>query len=510
VSYLRALFFDNAELRRNLQIELSAKRVLTAAIITAVFALIVLPSLLPGNRSVTFGTGGAMSPYLMVLLWSQRITLTLGGAISCWRAVKRERELNTYDFQRITRLSPLELAVGKLFGAPALAYFVTLCLVPPALISALTTGGAAVAPLLQTYVLLFTGSLVIHAFALMISTISDKGGAVSGVVLLLLLQVFPIIGLLMFTMTVSSGARSFGVGAAPLFYGMAFPPTLLWVSLELGFVAWLLLAIVRNIKVDLEAMRLFTVGQGLGFAAYCNFVWIGFYPWRLAAPASAAAPAAPPALLLLGVLFFYVVGIGVLQSRELIRRGLREASAALPESGRLLGPIGSLFTGAVLMELVIVALAQQHSVPYARTPVAPVTPVTHDLFLSLYFAAWMARDLFYLQWMKVRPVRSPLRKAFLYLGVFYLSTSIVFRSALTSNMPESAAFASWLAPFPLLRTWTEAQWQAASGMWLLALLAQFGAAALFAYLYRQEVVGLGSRPRVAPPASPARLSSTPA
>lgn len=507
MSYLHALFFDNAELRRNLQIELSAKRVLTAGIITAVFALIVLPSLLPGNRPVTFGAAGAMTTYLIVILWSQRITLTLGGAISCWRAVKRERELNTYDFQRITRLSPLELAVGKLFGAPALAYFVTLCLVPPAVFSAVTTSTEAVGLLVRTYILLFTGALVIHTFALMISTISDKGGAVSGVVLLLLLQVFPILGLLMFTVTMSSGVRSFGGGAAPLFYGMAFPPTLLWVSLELGFVAWLLLAIVRNIKVDLEAMRLFTVGQGLGFAAYCNFVWIGFYPWRAA---SFAAPAAPPALLLLGVLFFYVVGIGVLPSRELIRRGLREASAALPESGRLLGPIGSLLAGAVLMEIVIVALTRQHSVQYAGIPVTNVTPITHDLFLALYFAAWMARDLFYLQWMKIRPVRSPLRKAFLYLGVFYISTSIVFRSALTSNMPDTAAFASWLAPFALLRTWTEAQWEAASGMWLLALVAQVGAAAVFAYFYRQQVVALGSRPRVAPPADPARLSSTPA
>ena len=498
MSGLRALFFDNPELRRNLRIELSAKRVLTAGIITAVFALIVLPSLLPGNTRVTFASAAEMmTPYLIAILWSQRITLMLGGAISCWRAVKRERELNTYDFQRITRLSPLELALGKLFGAPALAYFVTLCLVPPAVFSAITTGSAAVALLLQTYVLLFTGSLVIHTFALMISTISDKGGAVSGVVLLLLLQVFPVLGLLMFTATMSS-ARDFRGASAFRFYGMAFSPTLLSTVLELGFVAWLLLAIVRNIKVDLEAMRLFTVGQGLGFAAYCNFVWIGFYPWQSAA----ASPPAP--LLLLGVLFFYVVGIGVLQSRELIRRWVREVGAASPESRRLLGPIGSLVAGAVLMEIVIVALAAQHPAPFAGID------VNRGFFLALYFAAWLARDLFYLQWMKVRPVSSPLRKAFLYLGVFYISISIVFRSALTSNMADTAAFASWLAPFPLLRTWTEAQWQAASGMWLLALVAQIGAAAVFAYLYRQQVLGLVSRPRVAPPANPARLSSTPA
>ena len=499
---LRALFFDNPELRRNLRIELSSKRVLTAGIITAVFALIVLPSLMPVNRPVSFGPSAAITPYLMVLLWSQRITLILGGAISCWRAVKRERELNTYDFQRITRLSPLELAVGKLFGAPALAYFVTLCLVPPALFSAASTGADAVAVVVQTYILLFTGALVIHSFALMISTISDKGGAVSGVVILLLLQVFPVFGLLMFGVARMS-AQNARQTIAFKFYGIAFPTTVLWAALELGFVAWILLAIVRNIKIDLEAMQLFTVRQGLGFAAYCNFVWIGFYPWGAGWASTGASPAIP-ALLFFGVLLFYVVGIGVLQSRELVRRALREASAALSPSGKLLGPIGSLLAGALLTEIVIVLLAQQHGADNTGTP------ISHNFFLVVYFAAWMARDLFYLQWMKVRPVRSPLRKAFLYLGVFYISTSIVFRGGLTSNMPDTAAFTAWLAPFPLLRPWTEAQWQATAGMWLLALGAQLGAAAFFAYLYRQQVLALGSRPQIAPPANPARLSSTPA
>jgi hypothetical protein len=497
VTNLRALFLENPELRRNLRIELSSKRVLTAGIITAVFALIVLPSLLPGNKPIATGTSlGFMTPYLLVVLWSQKITLMLGGGISCWRAVRRERELNTYDFQRITRLSPLELAVGKLFGAPALADFVTLCLVPPAVFSAATIGGLALTQLLQSYVVLFTGSLAIHAFALMISTISDKGGAVSGVVLLLLLQVFPVIGWLIMAAAMVS-VRNAREASAFRFYGIEFPPTLLWACLELGFAAWLLVAIVRNIKIDLETMQLFTVRQAVGFAFYCNFVWVGFYPWR----AGSGGPAGDP-LIFFGVAFFYMVGIGVLQSRELVRRGLREARAALPQSGMLLGPIGSLVAGAVLMEIVIVFLAEQNRAQ--NTGTLP----THDLFLVLYFAAWMARDLFYLQWMKVRPVRSPLRKAFLYLGVFYISTAIVFRTALTSAMADTAAFAAWLGPFPLLRTWTEAQWETASGMWFLALVAQLSAAAVFAYLYRQQVVGLGSRPQPAPPAGPARLSST--
>lgn len=77
---LREVFLENPELRRNLRIELSSKRVVTAGIITAVFALIVLPSLLPAIRpGISAGAFGSVSFYLMAILWSQRITLTVGG-----------------------------------------------------------------------------------------------------------------------------------------------------------------------------------------------------------------------------------------------------------------------------------------------------------------------------------------------------------------------------------------------------------------------------------------------
>jgi hypothetical protein len=393
--------------------------------------------------------------------------------------------MNTYDYQRITRLSPLELTVGKLFGAPALAYFVTLCLALPALLSAATTSGDAIALLLRSYLLLFTGSLVIHSFALMISTVSDRGGAASGVVLLLLLQVFPAIGWLIVISERNSTPNVGQVGAIR-FYGILFPPTLLWAGLELAFASWLLLAVIRNIKVGLEVMQLFTVRQGLGFAAFCNFVWMGFHPWRTGSNISSAG-----ALLILGVISFYAVGIGVLRSREVVRRGLREATEAFSQSVRLLGPIGSFALAAVLTQILILILAQPYS------PSQSGTRAPQDLFMVLYFAAWVARDLFYLQWMKVRPVPSSLRKAFLYLAVFYISTSIVFRSTLASTN-TNAAFAAWFVPFPFLRTWMEQQWDAASGMVLMALLVQLAAAAAFAYLYLQQVEGLGNRPQVVP------------
>ena len=501
---LRALFLDNPELRRNLQIELSPKRLFTAGLITSILALLVLPSLLSSSFRPMHQE---ISQYLIFILWSQKMTLTLGGAIFCWRAVRRERELNTWDFQRITRLSPLELAIGKLFGAPALAYFITLCLAVPAFFSAATTSPLAMALLVRTYILLFTGALVIHAFALMISTVSDKGGGASGVLLLLLLQIFPLIGWLG-VIEVMRSPQNVGQSAPFRFYGMDLPPTILWAILELGFAAFFLLAVVRNVKLDVEAMQLFTVGQGLAFAAYCNFVWIGFYPW------ATARGTGPGLLLFWSLSLFYLVGIGVLQSREVIRRQLREPGAAHAGAATLLRPIGSLLAGAVFTAMLIVALRQQH---YAsdvftqqRFASEPPAGAFQNFLLVPYFAAWLARDLFYLQWMKLRPVRSPLRKAFLYLVVFYISVSILFRSSFTSISPDSAAFSLWFAPFALLRTWTENQWANTAGLWLVGLLVQLASAAGFAYAYLQQVAALARVGRPASPPTTTRFSSTPA
>ena len=144
----------------------------------------------------------------------------------------------------------------------------------------------------------------------------------------------------------------------------------------------MILAVVRNIKLGLEAMQVFSIWEGLGFAAYCNFVWIGFYPWRAS---SRGNPAVGGALLLLGVAFFYAVGIGVLRSRELVRRGLREVTSALSGSARWLGPIGAFAIAAALAEIVIVILQAQYSPRRRRQP-----PLAAFFWCSILRLGWPA------------------------------------------------------------------------------------------------------------------------
>jgi len=60
------------------------------------------------------------------LMFMQFGVLTFWSLLSCTQGISRERERNTWDFQRTTRLAPLELLVGKRLGEPVLAYFIFL------------------------------------------------------------------------------------------------------------------------------------------------------------------------------------------------------------------------------------------------------------------------------------------------------------------------------------------------------------------------------------------------
>src|SRR5262249_55178914 len=104
----------------------------------------------------------------------QTAVLAIGGSIYCLQSVQREKDQNTFDFQRITRTSPLQLALGKILGAPALMYFVTLCLMPVALWAA-SGGGVDALTILQMYLILLVGGLVFHCLAVLVSMVLEKG-----------------------------------------------------------------------------------------------------------------------------------------------------------------------------------------------------------------------------------------------------------------------------------------------------------------------------------------------
>src|SRR5437773_8341626 len=123
---------------------------------------------------------------LEITFWLQALMLAAGGGIACINSIHREKEQNTFDYQRVTRMTPLELALGKLFGAPVFTYFVFLCLMPLALFGAVM-GKRPALTVAAAYAVLLVASLAVHTLALLISLLTVRGSHTAAILVLVAL-----------------------------------------------------------------------------------------------------------------------------------------------------------------------------------------------------------------------------------------------------------------------------------------------------------------------------------
>lgn len=103
----------SAELRRNLWLEISQTR------------LVVIPLLL---ALIFWGLGSMRDPIDFQLLGSASLVLfalicTLWGAHLASSSITEEAQAQTWDWQRLSSQSPVELMTGKLFGSTVLAWY---------------------------------------------------------------------------------------------------------------------------------------------------------------------------------------------------------------------------------------------------------------------------------------------------------------------------------------------------------------------------------------------------
>lgn len=213
---------------------------------------------------------------LKIAFWLQALMLAAGGGIACINSIHREKEQNTFDYQRVTRMSPLELALGKLFGAPVFTYFVFLCLMPLALFGAVM-GKRPALTVLAAYAVLLVASLAVHMLALLISLLTVRGSQTAAILVLLVLlgngawsttrlkyRLVPPLG--PFTavqiaqwgkwtptgtgVTVVRGEPIERLWEIEMFFGHKVSHVPVQLALDLMFAGWFLLALVRNIKRD--------------------------------------------------------------------------------------------------------------------------------------------------------------------------------------------------------------------------------------------------------------------
>jgi len=488
-----ALFLRNPELIRNLRIQMRPKRMAIAAAITGIISLIILPALWPD--AAHGGASGWGMGYLGSVLVFQSVTVMIGGGIACLQSISREKEQNTFDYQRITRLSPLELTMGKLLGAPSMAYFIGLCLIPAALI-ALPRSGWNFGDLLDAWILLLFGALAFHSFTVLMSMLLRRSLSTGAVLLFLLFAGIP--GIPWTTLVLTRGVHGVGGTHNITFYGVQLPFTPFFSFVYASFAAWFILALERNIKRDPAMYELLTPLQALGFAGWQNFIFIGAYPLAAYSPDLAQVSS-----MWVNVTVFFALGLVLLRNRDRARRRLRE----LGEQGltwlEAFWPAPYILIGVLATGFLPLLLAPKQQTP-AVSAYLHTAPLNMPLFLFrlVFFGLWICRDLLYLQWMNLRPGRKPLLRAILYAFVYYTALFVLFFvHGATNIQPGESAFQSIFVPVRVL-VMDAASWNSATGTWFIALLSQVALMYFFAFMHRQELQSLAARPKTFPSAAP--------
>ncbi|HLB89692.1 MAG TPA: hypothetical protein VJK29_18690, partial [Terriglobales bacterium] len=490
-------FLSNPELIRNLRAQLRPGRMVAAAAICAAVSITAGISMFyPYPNTLVFGEKGGMG-LLKLTLFFQVAALVIGGGIYCLQAVHREKELNTFDFQRLTRLTPLELAVGKLFGVPAMAYFVVLCFMPAALVGGVK-GGVRPSFFLAAFLVLLLGSIVYHAFALLVSLLLEHGSTAAAILLFLLLvwitsvdiqqrsfavqELSPFFALELVrqhSWYVPSGVNASDVWYSPgdVFFGVPVHHLYVLMGLYLSLTAWFLLAIARNLKRDPAIYELYTPRQVLGLLLYLNVLLLGFFRWRLSPGwwGCRLTPHEAEQLLLgLNAWPFFALGMVLLRNRDRLRRRLRELGDRAAGWKEAMWPASYLLAGTVLVGLAVVGMIHKKRPPESEWNLALA------LFQVAFFGLWLVRDILYLQWMNLRRGRRPLLLGVLYLIIYYTFMSVLSVVLDFDRRPWRIPYTAIFVPTPLFAKTRFLCMQ--QRLWILALAMQVIVAAFFIYL----------------------------
>jgi len=521
-------FALNPELLRNARIQLRPGRAIAAAVICAAISLTIWYSFESRSNGQAVATDAI--EMFKFILQMQVFVLLVGGGIYELLSVHREKELNTFDFQRVTRLSAFELAVGKLFGAPILTYLIVLCFMPIAIFAAVV-GHAPLVLVVEAYIILLVGCIAFHVLGLLISTALGHGVSAIAVLPYLVLVVFtsvdffttqgPGLAPSASTWTVHqlnpfAATAMFGKeppqGLSDLFFGVSVPHFAVLMVIYVTLIAWFLLAIVRNLKRDPAVYELYSPLQAFGFAIYLNVLLLGFFNWKapLGPPymvdgqitGFAAFPARSVETMLLAGSFwlFALLGIILLRNREQVRRRIQSLGEGAAGIWAALWPAPYVFAGMIAVGIAIVELIRVY-----RKPAANEWDWGLAIATIAFYTLWVARDLLYLQWMGLRRTRRPLGSAIIYLLVFYTCTGIIFGVAHVLLRSSVAPYSAMLIPSGI-SSLLVMEWAAQYQLWLVALAALAAQVLLFAFLQRQKLREFITPQVVAPVMTPRKPS----
>ena len=431
-------FWRNPLLILHMRSDLRPARAATAAAISLVVCTLIAMGCWSAN------TGHAHEfwhDFYAWLLGSQFVLLGVWSASTCGQAVARERELKTFDFLKTTRLTAAEIMVGKLLGAPIVAYFIVGCTLPISIVAGLV-GGIRPVAVLGSIALLLAFALFYSLAALLGSMLVEKSS--SGAIGLLALLTngfllgfagspfkgFAAISIFPAVLTLH-GVDSDLVHFSPTVFGREVPWAILTLVLYVLLGAWLVLMIVRNLKRDIPQIQLLSRWQCVAVVAFWNLLFYAFLDtkiFRIPAPLRTYSDSyyVPFQIALYAVawnaVFLFLIGVAALSPHERLKVWWRKWKAG---KGSYFAPDGLPWPWLVVAALIgyamlaAEALGMRSAVPLADW---------HLGFAAMAFGAFLvftARDILFLQWCLLTRMKQPVMKGFLLLVLYYVAAGIV-------------------------------------------------------------------------------------
>jgi hypothetical protein len=388
-----------------------------------------------------------------VLMLLQGGVLTFWSLLACAQSVSRERENKTWDFQRATRLTPAQLALGKLLGEPVLAYFIVLCCFPIAVMAGLV-GRFSIFAILDAYILIFASALFLGLAGLWLSSLWESRSRGVGVIGAIGLYVFAMTSVSLQESTLPGlGAFSPLTGLIPLvkasspgaYSATLFGARIPWVGMSLilyaTFGAWFALMLLRNLKRDYQEMRLLSRWEAVGCAGFLNFMVYALFKPSLNWPDNAGEFATFVCAVNLAILL--AMGLATLTPHERLKVWSRLRAA---HETSLFSEDGLPWPWLVLSAVVAYGLMVWGLFTWKHV-LGPVGSALAGGAVQLLVALiFVTRDVLFIQWCKLTGLRSPLLKGVLYLALYYTAATVFAAVASVESEATASRIANVLMP----------------------------------------------------------------
>ena len=206
---------------------------------------------------------------------------------------------------------------------------------------------------------------------------------------------------------------------APLF-GVELPYVALSLLLWAAFGAWLMPMLVRNMKKDMQEIRLLSRWQAVGFAAFLNLLLYAFQ--QIPQPKAANADSVTLTVVILNAVVLFLIGLFLLTPSERLRVWKRNhaagAASYLSEDG-LPWPWLVLAAAAAYALLLAGTLVLHSDVSVSGWRLEKAA--LQLLILLLY----VTRDVLFLQWCMLTRMKRPVVKGILLLALYYLAAGVM-------------------------------------------------------------------------------------